>query len=215
MKQNPNTNNSNKLTLLRKRQYARIIVATATLMSAAVLARANMEARGLESNLTQAIYNLPLGLLYPALVLTQLGSAWFALFMIAVLALKNKYRLALRLSIGVLLAYASAELLKLVVARSRPPGLLTSIVSREPLTFSYGFPSGHTAVIVTLFILLRPLMSAMAQKAALGLVIIVPLTRMYLGVHLPLDIIGGACIGVIAATLIRMIRSILPGIRSR
>lgn len=203
------------LTPLRRRQYIRIAGATAVFCVAAFLARKNLELTGIEADISVAIYNLPTALMWPASIITQLGSVWFALMLIIALMLWHHYRLALRLSLAMAIAFVLTEVMKVAVDRPRPPDLIETIISREPLTFSHGFPSGHTAVIVALVLVVWPVLKPAHRQLAILAVVLVPLTRIYLGVHSPLDIIGGACIGIVAATTIQMVRKVLPGIHAK
>jgi undecaprenyl-diphosphatase len=69
---------------------------------------------------------------------------------------------------------------------------------------SLSFPSGHSSGIATLvtvaLIMAWPLLAARARHLALGagvlLVLLVGLTRMWLGVHFVSDVVGGWALGV-------------------
>lgn len=90
------------------------------------------------------------------------------------------------------------SVLKLVVARMRPPGGL----DKE----SASFPSGHTAtataVLITLtFVLRRERMISRSAAAALSVLgpIIVGLARIYRDVHWATDVVGGWVVGLLVA----------------
>ena len=64
--------------------------------------------------------------------------------------------------------------------------------------FSYGFPSGHTSVSVTLWgafaLLFR---KKWIQYVSIALIVLIPFSRIYLGVHFLADVIGGYVLGSI------------------
>jgi undecaprenyl-diphosphatase len=161
------------------------------------------------------VYGWPVLLQVPMTVITSLGTTWFVLFLLAVLFVIHKYRLGLRIGFASGAAYLLAVVLKLLVHRPRPPELLTDVHSREVLTFGYGFPSGHTALVVAVGLTILPVVPRKYRWIVYLLMILVGISRMYLGVHAPLDVIGGALIGVLAAFATASIRRILPGLKLR
>ena len=96
-------------------------------------------------------------------------------------------------------AAALHSMVKLVVARMRPPGGLDKDSS--------SFPSGHTstatAVLITLaFVLRRERMISRSAAVALSVLgpIIVGLARVYRDVHWATDVLGGWAVGLLVAT---------------
>jgi undecaprenyl-diphosphatase len=87
---------------------------------------------------------------------------------------------------------------------------------------SLSFPSGHSSGIATLvtvaLVLAWPLLSSRAQRwslvAGAVLVLVVGLTRMWLGVHFLSDVVGGWSFGIAWTLLTALVFGALPGGRA-
>lgn len=148
------------------------------------------------------------------LVVTQFGNYW-ALFAITLGAIAfKKYRLALRIFGNGTLAFFLTELyLKHVVQRLRPEYLLSGVHVREFQPGHFGFPSAHAAVATALAITLWPLFPGRWKWLAVAWIVLVSLSRVYLGVHLPLDVIGGVAAGLVAVGGTKLVHGKLKFVR--
>lgn len=133
---------------------------------------------------------------YPVLwVVMQLG-AFAAVPAIALLAfLLKRRRMAVDLAIAGTGAWLVAKLIKVSFARPRPGGLLETVVIRGPDASGLGFVSGHTAVAFALAATAAPYLSRGWRRVAWATAVIVGISRIYVGVHLPLDVVGGGALG--------------------
>ncbi|MDX2302128.1 MAG: phosphatase PAP2 family protein [Microscillaceae bacterium] len=62
----------------------------------------------------------------------------------------------------------------------------------------YGLPSGHTSMTLTLYVVLMRLFSPLWVKVlSLSLIVLIPFSRMYLGVHFLADVLGGYLLGFV------------------
>ena len=101
----------------------------------------------------------------------------------------------------VLLAVAAADglagLVKAAVHENRPsePDVLVTI------PHSHSFPSGHTATAVAAAVVLSHLVPRLAPAFGV-LAAAIAYSRLYVGVHFPLDLVGGAAIGAATALLL-------------
>jgi undecaprenyl-diphosphatase len=103
------------------------------------------------------------------------------------------------LAVTVLLADASSELLKHLYARPRP-----DLVSHGSYVYSASFPSGHSTLSAATFLTLAMLISSLEPNRATKfmvfvlafmLLLAVGVSRVYLGVHWPTDVLAGWCLG--------------------
>lgn len=101
-------------------------------------------------------------------------------------------------------SHAVVQLLKRTVSRARPrmPEGFAALV-QPPDRFS--FPSGHAASSLSVALALAAVLPGAAAGALVALAIVVGLSRCYLGVHYPGDVLAGwvlAMLGLAAAGLL-------------
>ncbi len=118
----------------------------------------------------------------------------------------GRRRAAVCLAGAALLGWGVLNGTRVYVQRPRPD-LVWRRVPELPRTWA--FPSGHTlesmAIYLTAALLaarrLRPWPAALVIAAALALSVLIGLSRVYLGVHYPLDVVGGWLAGLGCALL--------------
>jgi glycosyltransferase 2 family protein len=138
----------------------------------------------------------------PLRVVEQLGSVGGALVVAVVAGLVTRDpRLGGALVLAGQGAYWTAKLVKELVGRARPMGFLPDVELREAAT-GYGFASGHAAVAFALATVLVPVLPRRWRLPAIAAAALVALARVYAGVHLPLDVVGGAGLGVLLGTAV-------------
>jgi undecaprenyl-diphosphatase len=136
--------------------------------------------------------------------MTYLGTGTVVITVVGVAALflwhtehKHSARLLLAATIGNILLNGA---LKLVYHRPRP-----SVFAWQTTAVSSSFPSGHamsaTVVYGTVAYLLMRLQKhtwakMMTLSGAIILILLICLTRLYLGVHYPSDVLGGIIVGL-------------------
>ena len=136
-------------------------------------------------------------------VLTTPGLSWFRLLLflpvLVLLARRRAWWTAAWVLTAVALIGPVNTLLKHYFGRVRP-----DFAQGGARLDSLSYPSGHSSGIATLvtvaLVLAWPLMAARARHLALAagvvLVLLVGLTRMWLGVHFLSDVVGGWALGV-------------------
>lgn len=137
--------------------------------------------------------------------ITRMGDGWFSaivtliISMVILLKLKNKwlalwYVLTISLGAGVL-----NQVLKFIFRRERPDSVEHLITQG-----GYSFPSGHAmgsmvvygALIFLIVRLARRKLTYLVATVGFGaLIVLIGVSRVYLGVHYPSDIIGGYSVG--------------------
>jgi membrane-associated phospholipid phosphatase len=181
-----------------------VVAGAVVLVTSALLARRGVY--GWENAIFQAINGLPSGVRPLLWVFNQYGTAVTIPVTTIVALLFRKWRMALSLAVSGVAVYWLAKVLKEYVARGRPAALVDAVVERETFApLSLGYPSGHAAVAWAITIIVVAYLGRPWRIAAIALAIIVPLCRMYVAAHLPLDLIGGAALGVTVASFVNLL----------
>ena len=163
---------------------------------------ANSGAGPLEVYLFRFFNELGNPLEYPFMFLSLFGTIGFALIVTVVLSFKRLYGEAAKVFIGSLAAYLVAYGFKTFDIRARPYELIDNVYVRETAIGANGFPSGHAAVATVLAITAYQYLPKQWHKPVTITAILVMLSRLYLGMHLPADLIGGFAVGLICGGLI-------------
>ena len=102
-------------------------------------------------------------------------------------------------------AWALAHAAKAVADRPRPYQVIVDAVLRQQPAHGTSFPSSHTAVTLAVTIALIPFLPTALAAAGIGYAVLVGWSRVYLGVHYPLDVLAGAGIGMATAGVILLV----------
>jgi undecaprenyl-diphosphatase len=135
--------------------------------------------------------------------LTSLGSivvvAIITIAFSGYLFLARKYAAAWLIIVAVCGGIVLNDLLKAAFIRPRP-----DLVYQAVRVFTSSFPSGHAELSTTTYLTIAALLAQNQSSFKIGLYfialaaflsILIGMSRIYLGVHYPTDVLGGWCIG--------------------
>jgi len=164
----------------------------------------------LEQDLFHLVNGLPDGLRAVAFPVQLLGVVVVPLLLVPVAAVGRRWRLALALALVPVLKYAvEYGLVKQTVDRARP---YQSVCGEDPSCgvfrdvplYGPSFVSGHATVAATIAVLLLPHLPRRWGAVVVLLAAGVAVSRVYLGAHNPLDVVGGAAVGVVLGSLLNL-----------
>lgn len=134
------------------------------------------------------------------LAITQLGDKFFFILVAVIIYWTVSKKFAYKLTISFIGSAAVNVVLKNIFLRPRP--YLEGAISIGPKTHGTSFPSGHSQAAGVLFYSLNDEYGKKykyMRYLAIAILILVPLSRVYLGQHYLTDVITGSIIGIISA----------------
>lgn len=159
----------------------------------------------LETNVFRVFNDLPAALLPVLWVVMQAGNFIAIPVAAVVVAATRRYRLATEILLAGIGVWLLAKEVKNLIPRGRPASLLSDVHIHGAAAGGRGFLSGHAAVAAAIVTLISPYLGRRTRRALLLVVVTVCVARMYVGAHLPLDVIAGAALGWGAASAIHLL----------
>lgn len=137
--------------------------------------------------------------------ITHMGDSGFIWIVLTILCLifARTRRNGVLMMFSLLLNFLVNNLfLKNLLARTRPYEAVAGLHRIIEAQSDYSFPSGHTGCSFAAAVVIYVMFPRKAGIAAMILAVLIALSRLYVGVHFPTDVIGGAVIGTAAALLV-------------
>ena len=186
----------------RVRRDVIVIVASLAVFAICAVVAASGRVGPVERAVFHAVNGLPTWLYRPMLMFQYLGVLAMPLVVaVGALALR-RWRLAGALVLVVPLKLAAERLVKLLVQRERPGTTVPDAILRGVHPAGLSFVSGHAIITFAVAGLLALVLPRRWAVVAFVLATLNAVARVYLGAHNPLDVVGGAAIGLaIAAAL--------------
>jgi membrane-associated phospholipid phosphatase len=159
-----------------------------------------------EIEIFRAVNDLPNEAFPPVWTAMQYGTFGAVPVVAAMAVAARKPRLAASIAVGGTAAWITAKAVKQVVARGRPTSIIDDVHQRGAEEGDQGFPSGHAAVSTAITVVQWPDVPTSWRLPLVALTGLVPFGRMYVGAHLPLDLVGGSALGLTLGCAINFVR---------
>ncbi|WCN39340.1 phosphatase PAP2 family protein [Aneurinibacillus uraniidurans] len=135
---------------------------------------------------------------------TRISDKGIFWFLVAFVLLLQHKRLGLRpgvtLLVGIGIGGVLENIFKPLISRPRPPLVEDTVRQLVELPVSHSFPSGHAvSSFVSMYVLYR--LFPRTIWWALPCALVMSYSRIYVGVHYPLDVLAGAVIGIMAGMI--------------
>ena len=137
--------------------------------------------------------------------LTHLGDYgyfWIALTVLFLLLKKTRKVGGLMTCSLLLNTLVNNVLLKNLVARTRPYEIVDGLHRIIEAQSDYSFPSGHTGSAFAVAVVVFLMCPRKIGVPVLVFAFVIAFSRLYVGVHFPTDVLGGALIGAVIAYLV-------------
>jgi membrane-associated phospholipid phosphatase len=158
-----------------------------------------------EVDVFRVVNDLPAWLFAAVWPVMQLGNIVAVPVAAAAAAAFRRYRLATEIALAGVAVWLLAKVVKQLVERGRPTTLLPDVHVRGAAALGGGYLSGHAAVAFATVTLVAPYLSRPWRRVLWTVAVTVCVARVYVGAHLPLDVVAGAALGWGAASLAHLV----------
>ncbi|MHB2036592.1 MAG: phosphatase PAP2 family protein [Nitrososphaerales archaeon] len=157
--------------------------------------------QGFDASFALSINNMILGSSLNSLMVlaSEYGREYFWIPIVALMLLLGKRDtklLAIELAALFVVGIIAGEVMKHAMFRARPYETVTGIITRVIPDTDSSYPSGHALIVSigAIFSLIRFRRKSIALLLTMEAAIVC-YSRVYVGMHYPLDVLGGICLG--------------------
>lgn len=189
----------NAMKKLLREPLVLLFVVTTVLFAWATAVASSGQMTNWEMSLFGTINQMTNVLKWPALILTQFGDIAIICALLLGFLVVGKRWVVGRIFVIIGAITVVSQIAKHVIGRQRPIDLVEPVLIRVQET-GLGYPSRHTAVATALGIIIVYSFGRKWLWVACLWTLAVGFTRIYLGVHAPLDVVGGFALGAMIAS---------------
>jgi membrane-associated phospholipid phosphatase len=174
------------------------LLAVFLLITALVISRTS---QAVDASLAIFVNNMDVGPILNSLFIlaSEYGREYFWIPVVGLLLIFGKRdtkMLAIELAALFVVGIAAGEIMKYAMYRERPFEVLSAIITRVPTDTDSSYPSGHALIVSigAIFAFLKFRRKSLAMLLAIEAAIVC-YSRVYVGMHYPLDVASGIFLG--------------------
>ena len=186
----------------RVRRDLLVLLASLAVFALCAVVVADGRVGSAERAVFHAVNGLPDWLYLPMLLFQYLGVLAMPLVVAAGALALRRWRLATALVLVVPAKLATERVAKLLVERERPGTTVPDAILHGVPSAGLSFVSGHAIITFAIAGLLALVLPRRWGIVAFVLATLNAVARVYLGAHNPLDVVGGAAIGLAIAAVL-------------
>lgn len=191
--------------ILNKNKYFTVVVVL-TLVFIATTVIALQGVSSFEKSVFLFLNNWEGGFLVDSVARIFSDAVWLAVFVTAICMLFKKTLWgAWKVAVPAVSSYVFVFLAEHVIGRARPEVLMAGETVLRASQDGMGFPSGHAATVAAVVAVVWLYGCWKLRIAGALLVVLVCWSRVYLGVHFPLDVVTGVAVGIGAVACVRVL----------
>jgi membrane-associated phospholipid phosphatase len=194
-----------KIRKILRHPTTQLILAVALFVVSCILVRDGKLAAW-EKIVFQFFFDLPEALSPVFWTITQFGGVGVLLAISIIFLIVKRYAIVIEMLIAGLLAELLAHVGKGMFGRPRPVEYFVDLVTRDEFISGPGFPSGHTAVATAMALVTWHYLPKGYKWISVVWIVGVAASRMYLGVHAPMDLVGGFAIGWACVAIVKHVK---------
>lgn len=162
---------------------------------------------GFQEHLFYDFNNLSNSIKQPVILVTDVLGAYVGIALCVIIPLLFKrFRLAWRFFFTVGGAGAVTEGIKAIIREPRPYIMLHGHLHlRVPETGYNSFPSAHVTVATAMALTVFMLLPKKWRWISVVWILLVAFSRLYLGAHAPIDLVGALGVGMMAVSFVRLL----------
>ena len=159
----------------------------------------------IERSVFEFVNGFPGFLERPLWAFMQVGNLLAAPVAAVVALAVRRWRLALGFMLAGIGKLALARVVKMLIERHRPHRILEDVIRRDDFGGGLAFVSGHAVIAVALAVIAHPYLGRRGRILVWTAAALVCIGRVYVGAHLPLDVVAGAALGWALGAVINLV----------